>query len=156
MKVTNMTNQPARLKYDPFAVRRSFRQKWCKALVLPSGKTSDYYFFPIDSTEITSLTEDLTKDDFLHSSAKDFCKNESEFLMWVALRKKYGFSYLVYKQKIQPAHIEKQVDEEAEKIAKIYYDFESSDDNVFDELSRKIIDLSREVDAIKKDKKFFA
>ena len=87
-----------KLKFDPLEVRPSFRRHYCRELLLPSGKPSGIQIFPIATDEVDKLTSGFTEKDYSETIARDECKTESEFLLWTALRMKYGFQYLEPKQ----------------------------------------------------------
>lgn len=80
----------ARYKYDPTRVRESFRNKYCKTLQLPSGKMSNYDFFPITEDEINSLMADFDSTPPQNSEWTTI----SEWMLFSALRFKYGVNYL--------------------------------------------------------------
>jgi hypothetical protein len=137
-----------KLKFDPLEVRPSFRRHYCRELSLPSGKPSGIQIFPISTDEINKLTNTFTDKDYSETIAKDICKTESEFLLWTALRMKYGFQYLEPKQGYRFVH-DNRYEEPPEKVEN---NFEISD--IFQqacvELPSKIIDLQLELEEQKK------
>ena len=79
----------ARFKYDASRVRASFRSKFCKELDLPSGKKSGFYVFPIEEDEINRLMGNCE----FNMPDGEF-ETISEWMLWSALRMKYGINYL--------------------------------------------------------------
>jgi hypothetical protein len=79
-----------RYKYDPARVRADFRRKYCRELDLPSGKPSGVEIYPITEDEINELMGDC------ESSCPKFGEHVtiSEWMLWAALRLKYGINYL--------------------------------------------------------------
>lgn len=75
--------------FNEEAVRPKFRSHFCKELMLPSGKMSGHYLFPITTEEVVELTQDLKAED----KPKGFLTG-SEWALWTALRCKYGFNYM--------------------------------------------------------------
>jgi len=80
----------AKYKYDPTRVRVEFRRKYCKELQLPSGKMSGYELFPITEQEINELLKDFDGT----PPHNDEQVTISEWMLWAALRLKYGINYL--------------------------------------------------------------
>lgn len=80
-----MTNQI----FNPKQVRDKFRSHYCKELTMPSGKMSGHYLFPISDEEVIELTRDLK----FYERPKGFLTG-SEWALWTALRRKYGFNYM--------------------------------------------------------------
>ena len=77
-------------KYDPARVRTSFRRKYCRELDLPSGKPSGVEMFPITADEVNRLMGDCE-----YSAPLDGERTTiSEWMLWAALRLKYGINYL--------------------------------------------------------------
>lgn len=140
-----------RLKYDALEVRPSFKSTFCRELMLPSGKGSGWYCYPISTKEIISLTADLTEQDYKNTTAKE-CKTASEYLMWVALRLKFGVTYLQPKNGWRLINDDKYEEPApADIFDKIYEICDAMGQQVFNELDSKIIELKSE----EKDKKYF-
>lgn len=140
-----------RLKYDALEVRPSFKSTYCRELMLPSGKGSGWYCYPISAEEIISLTADITEQDYKNTTAKE-CKTISEYLMWVALRLKFGVTYLAPKNGWRLINDDKYVEPApADIFEKIYEICHATGQQVFDELNSKIIELKYQ----EKDKKYF-
>ncbi|MBQ2173852.1 MAG: hypothetical protein II453_01885 [Alphaproteobacteria bacterium] len=102
-------------------IRLSFKHKYCKTLQLPSGNWSDYDLFPIAEDEVRSLTKDLT------GRPKGPWITNDEYLLWVALRRKYGVNYLKPKpqrflQHIDNLYAEPQKDDSLEDKLLAYCD----------------------------------
>lgn len=78
-----------RFKYDASRVRRDFHSKYCGEFQLPSGKPSGMYMYPISEEEINELMGgcefDMPKGEF---------QTISEWMLWSALRIKYGLGYM--------------------------------------------------------------
>lgn len=156
-----------KLKFDPLEVRPSFRSTFCRELMLPSGAGSGYFCYPISNAEVQKLTENFTSSDYEQSVARDVCKTESEYLLWIALRLKYGVTYLTSKPGYRPIHDSAYcAPAEPEIIDKIYSlvknDVDSAAFEIFSDLDRKFIDLQNEVkdklqeqNQEKNSKKFF-
>lgn len=83
-----------RLTFNSKQVRTAFKSHYCKELSLPSGKPSGYYIFPITDEEINELSQDLD----VVEKPKRFL-TWSEWALFVALRRKYGTTYLRPKTK---------------------------------------------------------
>lgn len=83
-----------KLIFNSKQVRNTFKSHYCKELSLPSGKPSGYYIFPITDEEINELSQDLNPEE----KPKRFF-TWSEWAMFVALRRKYGVTYLHPKTK---------------------------------------------------------
>lgn len=144
-----------KLKYDPFDVRPSFRSHWCKELSLPSGKGSGYYLNPITTEEVIKLTEDCTDKEYETTVVKQIFNSPSEYLMWVALRRKYGVTYMQGKMGWRPIQDSAYgLRKQNEFVKEIRREIDAMGANVFDELDRKIIDLQLKFEDLKKDKIF--
>ena len=83
-----------KLTFNSKQVRNTFKSHYCKELSLPSGKPSGYYIFPITDEEINELSQDLKPEE----KPKRFF-TWSEWALFVALRRKYGLTYLHPKTK---------------------------------------------------------
>ena len=77
-------------RYDPSRVRASFRRKYCRELSLPSGKPSGFEVYPITKEEIETLLADFDGAPPLGGELTTI----SEWMLWAALRLKYGIRYL--------------------------------------------------------------
>ena len=140
-----MESTTPKLKYNPMDVRPSFRRKWCHEYELPSGKPSGFFQFPISTEEVLSLTSHISDDKISRSAMTQYCINLSEVRLWVALRLKYGFSYLCRNRrqfwiddwKYDPYRS----DEDKERYDKLLFEISSACDNVFEELSSRINNL---------------
>lgn len=82
-------------------VRRSVKSRLCGEFILPSGKPSGYYKFPIEDAEINKTMQDYQGFD----KPAGFL-TWSEWALWVALRKKYGFNYLKPKEQRFLTHVD--------------------------------------------------
>lgn len=132
-------DQKLKSKYNPMDVRPSFRHQYCGEYDLPSGKPSGYFRFPITSAEVEQLAggEDLGR-----SQAKAFCKNESELMLWVALRRKYGVNYLApVKWQFWLDDYKYEGVKEKDNTDEIKNEFYNGLQNLFEELNSKINDL---------------
>ena len=85
----------AKYKYDPTRVRASFRHKYCHEIDLPSGKPSGYELYPITEQEINDLMGDFDGVAPIGGELTTI----SEWMLWAALRIKYGINYLNPKTK---------------------------------------------------------
>ena len=79
-----------RFKYDPTRVRAEFRRKYCRELDLPSGKPSGIEIYPITESEVNQIMGDC---EFPFPAGGEFT-TISEWMLWSALRIKYGINYL--------------------------------------------------------------
>ena len=86
-----MENQ--KLTFDEKQVRKSFKSRFCGEFVLPSGKPSGYYKFPITDEEINEFMDGCQE-----TKPKQFL-TWSEWALWSALRHKYGIKYLYQRTK---------------------------------------------------------
>jgi hypothetical protein len=77
-------------KYDPSRVRSAFRRKYCRELDLPSGKPSGIEIYPITEEEINKLMGDC---EYTPPRSGELT-TISEWMLWAALRLKYGITYL--------------------------------------------------------------
>lgn len=84
-----------RYRYDPSRVRPEFRRKYCRELDMPSGKPSGFEIFPITEQEINDLVGDFDGAPPVRGELKTI----SEWMLWAALRLKYGINYLNPKPK---------------------------------------------------------
>lgn len=82
-------------------VRLTFKHKYCRTLQLPSGGWSDYDMFPITEQEVRELTKDIK------SRPKGEWITMDEYLLWCALRLKYGINYLKPKKQKFLSHIDR-------------------------------------------------
>lgn len=139
------------LRFDPLEVRPSFRSEYCQELSLPSGKKSGRYNYPIATSEIINLIKDFTTDDYEKSIAKEFCKTESEFSLWLALRLKYGITYLQPKNGWRyVSDSEYEPPKEKNPMDEFYDRIDNMGSYLFSILDSKIIELRDEL----KEKKF--
>ena len=90
-----------RLIFNDNQVRKSFKSKLCKEFILPSGKPSGFYKFPITSEEINEIMKEYAD---VEKPKKFF--TWSEWALFVALRRKYGFNYLKPKEQKFLPHID--------------------------------------------------
>lgn len=106
----------ARFKYDPTRVRAEFRRKYCRELDLPSGKPSGVEMFPITEDEINNLMGGC-EFDRPHS---DEHTTISEWMLWSALRLKYGINYLNPQPKCLQVAYERTHEESAKEDLKLH------------------------------------
>jgi len=82
-----MTNQKS--TFNPKQVRQTFKSYVCGEFMLPSGKQSGEYKFPISDEEINYYMQ------YHQDDEKPKCfLTWSEWALWTSLRLKYGFNYL--------------------------------------------------------------
>lgn len=93
-----MTNQ---LTFNENQVRKSLKSRLCGEFVLPSGKPSGFYKFPITDEEINDIMKEFSD----LEKPKGFL-TWSEWALWVALRSKYGCNYLKPKKQHCLSHID--------------------------------------------------
>jgi hypothetical protein len=105
-----------RFKYDPTRVRAEFRKKYCRELDLPSGKPSGVEMFPITEDEINNLMGDCEFD----RPRSDEHTTISEWMLWSALRLKYGISYLNPQPKCLQVAYERTYEESAKEDLKLH------------------------------------
>lgn len=115
-----------RLKFNPYFVRAEFRRTVCGELMLPSGKPSGYFLYPVEDDfvqNIAEMYEAPTK------SVLDACgaDNVHEWLLWTSARIKYGYNYLAKKKNqffvdpsmYEPAHEPDRFEEERIKMTNL-------------------------------------
>ena len=90
-----------KLTFNRKQVRPSFVAHYCGEYTLPSGKMSGYYRFPITDEEINETCKWLD----LADKPKYFW-TMSEWMLFTALRVKYGFNYLKPKPQTFLRHID--------------------------------------------------
>lgn len=90
-----------KLTFNRKQVRPSFMAHYCGEYTLPSGKMSGYYRFPITDEEINETCKWLDPKD----KPKRFW-TMSEWMLFTALRVKYGFNYLKPKPQRFLRHID--------------------------------------------------
>lgn len=103
-----MTNQQS--IFNNKLVRNSFKSRFCGEFMLPSGKPSGYYKFPISDEEINAYMENYKNQE----KPKGFF-TWSEWALWTALRCKYGFNYLAQKKQKFLSHIDNMYNEPKEE-----------------------------------------
>ena len=90
-----------KLTFNRKQVRPSFMAHYCGEYMLPSGKPSGYYRFPITDEEINDTCQWLDQKD----KPKQFW-TWSEWALFTSLRVKYGFNYLKPKRQQFLRHID--------------------------------------------------
>lgn len=80
-------------------VRRVFRRRYQHEYVLPSGRNSGIYAYPITDEEVEVLTSEYVPPKFIKTTDPTvlfggYFLNESEWRLWTALRLKYGINYM--------------------------------------------------------------
>lgn len=105
-----------RYKYDPSRVRSAFRKKYCRELDLPSGKPSGVELNPITEEEINKLMGDC---EFNPPRSSEWV-SISEWMLWSALRLKYGVNYLNPQPKCLQVAYERIYEESAKEDLKLH------------------------------------
>ena len=90
-----------KLIFNNKLVRNSFKSRFCGEFILPSGKPSGYYKFPISDKEINEYMESYKNQE----KPKGFF-TWSEWALWTSLRCKYGVNYLTSKKQKFLSHID--------------------------------------------------
>ena len=101
-----------KLTFNRKQVRPTFMTHYCGEYILPSGKPSGYYRFPITDEEINETCKWLDPKD----KPKRFW-TMSEWMLFTALRVKYGFNYLKPKPQTFLRHIDELYAEPKEENA---------------------------------------
>lgn len=90
--------------FCPSDVRAVFRRKFQHEYILPSGKPSGIYAYPMPDEEVLAYTTEFSAPTFVSTDDPSvlfggYMKNESEWRLWTALRLKYGTNYMNPKKK---------------------------------------------------------